>query len=290
MKAPALVRALRPRQWLKNSLVAAAPLSAGVLLTDPMSWVQVGIAFVVFCGASSGVYLINDLLDVSADRQHPEKKFRPIAAGELSERTALLVGIALLVAAPVVAAFVAPIGFAIVVVVYEAIQLSYCFWLKHTPVVDLVLVSSGFLLRAIAGAVAVSVPVSQWFLLVAAFGSLFMVAGKRFSEKVNVDPEAGSTRKSLEEYSASYLRFVWSSAAALTLITYALWAFELGDYESNILPALSIVPFTMAILRYAFSVDKGTAGAPEDTVLGDRQLLLLGLAWLAVFALSVVFR
>lgn len=289
MKSPALVRALRPRQWLKNVLVAAAPLASGVLLFSPAAWLNVAIAFFVFCAASSGIYLVNDILDAAADRLHPEKRYRPIAAGELSPSLALGVAVVLLITAPVLALLAAP-ELSLVVVIYEVLQLSYCVWLKHVAVVDLVLVSSGFLIRAIAGAVAVSVPVSQWFLLVAAFGSLFMVAGKRFSEKVHVETESGKSRKSLEAYSASYLRFVWTTAAGVALLSYSLWAFELGDFHEGMLPALSIIPFSMAVLRYAYSIDKGTAGAPEDTVLGDRQLLILGLIWLAVFTLSVVVR
>lgn len=290
MKAPAIVRALRPRQWLKNTLVAAAPLAAGVLFFDPNAWLGVIVAFVIFCAASSGVYLINDLLDVEEDRRHPEKRFRPIASGELSTGTARAVAIALLVLAPAAAYFLAPFGFVVVVLVYEALQISYCVWLKHVAVLDLVIVSSGFLIRAIAGALAISVPVSQWFLLVASFGSLFMVAGKRFSEKEHVHKTTGVTRKSLDSYSSSYLRFIWSIAAGLTMITYALWAFELRDFNQDLLPALSIVPFAMAILRYAYSVDRGTAGSPEDTVLGDRQLLILGLVWLVVFSIAVSLR
>jgi decaprenyl-phosphate phosphoribosyltransferase len=289
VKAPALVRAMRPRQWLKNVLVFAAPLAAGILFA-PAVWLPVILAFVIFCASSSGVYLVNDLLDAKADREHPKKKFRPIASGELSPRLALISGLALLLGAPLISLFFAPIAFFVVVVAYEAIQISYCLWFKHVVVIDLVIVSSGFLIRAIAGAVALSIPVSQWFLLVAAFGSLFMVSGKRFSEKIQMEGSGGATRKSLEEYSASYLRFVWSMSAALALITYSLWAFVLGDLETNILPAITIIPFSMAILRYAYAIDKGPAGAPEDTVLGDRYLLVLGVVWLALFGLSVLFR
>lgn len=288
MKAPALVRALRPRQWLKNVLVGAAPLAAAEIFAPAVLLTTV-LSFVVFCAASSGVYLVNDLLDVEADRAHPEKRYRPIAAGEVSKRTAFAAGLLLLIGAPIAGYFIAP-AFAAVVLLYEALQISYCLWFKHVPVVDLVLVSSGFLLRSIAGAVAVSIVPSQWFLLVASFGSLFMVAGKRYSEKHSLEHSGGATRKSLEEYSLSYLRFVWSVSAGLSLVAYSLWAFELGDLLSNIIPALSIVPFSMAILRYAYSVDKGVAGAPEDIVLADRQLQILGAMWLAVFTLFILTR
>lgn len=285
---PPLVKAVRPRQWLKNILVGAAPLAAGQLF-EPRVLVVTVLAFVVFCAASAGVYLINDLLDVESDRAHPEKRKRPIASGALGMRTAIAAGIILLVGAPVAGFFVSP-ALAIVIATYEALQIAYCIWFKHVPVVDLVLVSSGFLLRAIAGAVAVAIVPSQWFLLVASFGSLFMVAGKRYSEKRQFEHSGGVTRKSLEEYSLSYLRFVWSVAAGLALVAYSLWAFELGNFLANIVPALSIVPFSMAILRYAYSVDKGIAGAPEDVVLADRQLLVLGALWLATFSIYVATR
>ena len=289
MRAPAVIRAVRPRQWLKNVLVAAAPLAAGALFQSGV-WLTVLVTFAIFCATSSGIYLVNDLLDVEADRAHPTKRFRPIASGELGRATALALAIVLLVAAPLVAWLLVSPALVIVVVVYEIIQIAYCLFFKHVVVIDLVLVSGGFLIRAIAGAVALEIPVSQWFLLVAAFGSLFMVAGKRYSEKIQMEGSGGATRRSLEEYSASYLRFVWSMAAGLTLISYSLWAFVLGDLQTHLLPAITIVPFTMAILRYAYSIDKGVAGAPEDTVLADRYLLSLGLIWVVLFGLSVLYR
>jgi len=283
---PPVIRAMRPHQWLKNVLVVAAPLAAGTLF-QLSSVLAVVLAFIVFCAASSGIYLVNDVLDVEADRAHPKKRFRPIAAGQVSPRTATVLAVLLLVAAPAVS-LINGWELAVVVVVYELIQLAYCFWLKHAVVIDLVIVSSGFLIRAIAGAVAVGVPTSQWFLLVMSFGSLFMVAGKRYAEKLAHEDGGGATRRSLVGYSLSYLRFAWQSAAALTLICYALWAFELGTASHNIWAELSIVPFGIAILRYAYNVDKGVAGAPEDTVLEDKQLLIFGLLWVAVFGISVV--
>ena len=288
MQMPALVQAVRPRQWLKNVLVGAAPLAAGVLFV-PMIALDTALTFIIFCGASAGVYLVNDLLDVAADRAHPIKMNRPIASGALSARAALAAGIVLLVSAPLGAYFVSP-ALAVVIFIYEVLQIAYCVWFKHVPVVDLVLVSSGFLLRAIAGAVAVGIVPSQWFLLVASFGSLFMVAGKRYSEKREFEDTGGATRKSLEEYSLSYLRFVWSVSAGLTLVAYSLWAFELDTVLENVIPALSIVPFSMAVLRYAYSIDKGVAGAPEDVVLADKQLLILAAIWLGTFATFVFTR
>jgi decaprenyl-phosphate phosphoribosyltransferase len=287
----ALVKAVRPRQWVKNVLVLAAPVAAGEVFVRSTA-IGVVVAFAAFCLAASGIYLINDVRDVEDDRRHPKKRHRPIAAGTLPIPVAVAVGAVLLVVAPVLAALVESTGdLWVVVVVYEAVQLAYCLWLKHQPVIDLAVVSSGFLLRAIAGGVACGLPLSQWFLLVAAFGSLFMVAGKRYSEKrLHAVQGLGVTRRNLEEYSEQYLRFVWALAAALVVMSYSLWAFQLGDELGSLLPAVSIAPFLIGVLRYAVDVDAGKAGAPEEIVLGDRVLQLVGVAWLVAFVATVTIQ
>jgi decaprenyl-phosphate phosphoribosyltransferase len=180
MSSPAVLRAVRPRQWVKNALVLAAPLAAG-RVDEPDVLVGSALAFVVFCLAAGAVYLVNDVRDVEEDRRHPTKRLRAIASGELPETTAYAVAGVLLVAALTAGLLVAvPLG--VTVAVYLTIQLAYAGGLKHQPVMDLACVASGFLLRAIGGGVATGIPLSPWFLLVASFGSLFMVAGKRYSE------------------------------------------------------------------------------------------------------------
>ena len=253
----------------------------------------VGLAFVAFCLVSATVYLVNDVRDVEEDRLHPRKRFRPIAAGELKPVAPRwcwppsrgLAGLALGFAVTV------PLG--ITLVVYVAIQLLYSAFLKHLPVVDLAVVASGFLLRAIAGGVATGIPLSQWFLLVAAFGSFFMVAGKRYSEMKAIGGEAG-TRRSLTRYSESYLRFTWMLAAVMVLISYSLWAFENprgagGEPDLLGVPwtAISIAPFTLGLLQYALEVDAGNAGEPEDVVLHDHVLQGIGVIWLVVISVAV---
>lgn len=283
-----LVRTARPHQWVKNVLVVAGPLAAGSIF-EAHAIRAVVVAFVAFCLAASAIYLVNDALDVEADRAHPVKRNRPIAAGIISIRTA--------VATALVLALVALLGpwalgypeLVLVVAVYIVVQLAYCVNLKHQPVLDLAVVSSGFLLRAVAGGVAASVELSPWFLLVAAFGSLFMVAGKRYSEVHLVGEGNAVTRRSLEMYSQSYLRFVWSISAAATITFYCLWAFGL-ESEATVLAELSVVPFVLALLRYAVDIDRGAAGEPETIVLGDRVLQLLGVLWLGLFAASALTR
>jgi decaprenyl-phosphate phosphoribosyltransferase len=151
-------------------------------------------------------------------------------------------------------------------------------------------VASGFLLRGIAGGVAAGLQLSQWFLLVAAFGSLFMVAGKRYSELVLMGDET-ATRGTLRQYSASYLRFVWSMSAGVACTAYSLWAFELGARRPGVPWAtISIAPFVLGVLRYAVDIDKGAAGEPEEIVLRDRVLLAIGALWAVTVGIEVFSR
>lgn len=285
-RLPAPIRALRPRQWVKNLLVVLAPLAAGWLFR-PQVLAGVALAFVAFCLVSSAVYLLNDIRDVAEDRLHPKKRFRPIAAGELAVPVAAGMAVVLGLAGLGLGFWVAP-ALCLTLIVYSGVQVLYSTVLKHLPVIDLAVVSSGFLLRAIAGGVAVAVPLTQWFLLVASFGSLFMVAGKRYSELISVGAEAG-TRRSLDRYSPSYLRFVWMLAAVLVVTSYSLWAFENRADPLLGVPwtAISIAPFTLGMLQYALEVDAGQAGEPEDVVLHDHVLQGLGVIWLATISIAV---
>ena len=280
----AVLRSMRPRQWTKNLLVAAAPLAAGELFHAPVWW-QTLVAFVAFCLLSGAVYLVNDAVDVESDRVHPRKRERPVAAGELSRRAAVTVAMVLgLVAVGIGTAVDWQLG--VLLVTYAALQVTYSLWLKHEPVLDLAAVAVGFLLRAIAGGLAASLPLSDFFLMVAGFGSLFMVAGKRYSEMRTLGSEAG-TRRSLVRYTDTYLRFVWSIAATSTALAYCLWAFEQVN-GSVPWQSLSIVPFVLGLLRYAVDIDAGKAAEPEDIILGDRGLQAIGLVWLVLVCLGVL--
>lgn len=278
-----VLRGARPRQWLKNLLVGAAPLAAGTLFA-PRTAERVLLALVAFCLLSSAGYLVNDVQDLDRDRSHPAKRLRPVAAGLLSVRAASSVAVVLALAGLGVGAAV-NLRLAALGVLYLAMTAAYSLGIKRQPVFDLAVVAAGFLLRAIAGGVAAGVSLSQWFLLVTSFGSLFMVAGKRYAD---VLAEQGSgERPSAVGYSVSYLRFVWSVAAGATIMGYALWALQVGAARGeSVWAEVSVAPFVLAILRYAVDVDRGDAGAPEDVVLRDRGLLLIGLVWLLTFALA----
>jgi decaprenyl-phosphate phosphoribosyltransferase len=279
-----LLRAMRPRQWSKNLLVASAPLAAGRLGDADVASATLA-AIACFCAASSAVYLLNDVRDLHADRLHPRKRHRPIAAGLVAVPQALTAS-ALLAAASLAGALAVEPRFALVVAVYLALQAAYTFGLKHEAVFDIAIVSSGFLLRAVGGGLATGIALSHWFLVVAGFGSLFAVAGKRYSELVVLGDESG-TRRSLSGYTTTYLRFVWTTAAAMTIGGYCLWAFSMPHGDRGIWEPMSIIPFVLGMLRYAVDVDAGQAGEPEDIVAHDRVLQGIGLVWLICFVLGV---
>ena len=283
---PALVRLLRPRQWAKNVLVFAAPGAAGVL-DDPSQLGKTLVAFVAFCLAASGAYCLNDASDAEADRQHPKKRHRPVAAGAVSVAAARRLGVALLIAAVLASLLVGNFYLLAAVSAYLVVTTSYTIWLKHIAVIDLAAVASGFIIRALAGAAATRVPVSDWFLIVASFGSLFIVAGKRSAEFAEAEDEVAH-RAVLAEYSTNFLIMIRSVASAVTLLAYTLFAFEKAHLSTSSLPwfQLSILPFALGVFRYALRLDRGEGGAPEDIILGDRTLQVLGLAWAVLFAIG----
>jgi decaprenyl-phosphate phosphoribosyltransferase len=284
--ARGLVKALRPKQWIKSVLVLAAPAAAGMLGNGTVLFHTL-VALVGFSLCASGGYLINDAADVEQDRRHPKKRHRPIAAGIVPANLARVVGVLLVLGTIAGGALLADWRLGLVLAIYVALTFSYSWWLKHMPVVELMVVAGFFLLRPIAGAAATGVPMSQWFLIVASFGSLYMVAGKRTAEVTDLGEDASAHRKSLSAYPVSYLRQIELLAAAVTLLAYCLWAFERAAPGGFPWYQISIVPITFGLMRYQLLLERGHGGAPEEAVLGDRHLLLAGLAWVVLFGLGI---
>ncbi|WP_055535965.1 decaprenyl-phosphate phosphoribosyltransferase, partial [Streptomyces alboniger] len=270
----------------------AAPAAAGELFTHH-ALVQLAIVFALFTAAASAVYLINDARDADADRAHPTKCRRPVAAGQVPVPVAYTVGGLLAALAPVAAYVLCTPLTAALLAGYVCMQLAYCVSLKHVLVVDLTIVTTGFLMRAMIGGLALDIPLSRWFLITTGFGALFMVSAKRYSESVQMSAtsgQLGATRALLTEYTTGYLRFVWQLAAGVAVLAYCLWAMEAGGTANgSLLPwrQLSMAAFILAILRYAVFADRGTAGEPEDVVLRDRALAVIGLVWVAMYGLAV---
>lgn len=281
--AAGLIVSMRPRQWIKNLLVVAVPLASGQLLNVSVI-AKTSLALVSMIAASSAVYLINDILDRDADRRHPTKRNRPIAAGQVSVRTAGLAAFCLAAASLALPALFGSPRLDLLVLSYLLLQVTYVLWAKHQPVLDLACVAAGFVLRAVAGGVAVGIPTSTWFLTVTAASAMFVVSGKRYSELVSQG--VSGTRSGLKSYSEGYLRFVWGVSVGIAVVFYTLWAAELGSGGSAMWARLSVIPFVLLLLRYARDVDTGSAESPEDLVWRDRVLQVLAGVWALMFVLQ----
>ena len=282
-----VIREARPKQWIKNVLVFAAPGAAGVLDDTHHVWRTLA-GFVCLCLVSSGTYFWNDILDVDKDRLHPTKRFRPIASGTLSLGVAKVVGVGLL-AAGIALAWVLNWQTGLTITGYVALTTSYSTVFKHVAVLDLAAVALGFVLRAIVGGVVSDIPLSRWFLLTTTFGSLFIVTGKRYAEMQELGDGAAATRKILAQYTPGYLRMVLAVAIGATIVTYCSWAFEVRELSGSDWPfyELSIGPMLTALLRYGLVLERGEGGAPEEVFLADRVLQGLGVMWIACVALGV---
>ena len=285
------MRAVRPRQWVKNLLVFMAPAAAGVLLHPTVLLHALG-AFGLFCLAASGTYLFNDVLDAGRDRLHPVKSRRPVASGQVPARLALVVGVVMAGASIAVAWPLAGWQLALVIGAYVVITTSYSLWLKREAVIELACVAAGFVLRAIAGGVATHVPLSNWFLIVTSFAALFVVTGKRLGEYERLGDGRAEHRPVLAAYSAPFLRATLLLSASVTVTAYCLWAFErrgMGYHPGHhpIWFQLTIVPFVLIVLYVLRPLENGDGGAPEELALTDRRLQVLGVVWLAMLALGI---
>jgi decaprenyl-phosphate phosphoribosyltransferase len=286
--ASSIIRAMRPLQWSKNVLVFAAAGAAGELGRPAILW-RASLAFAVFCLIASATYLVNDVLDAHFDRLHPLKRFRPVACGELTARTALVVS-GVLFALGAVASGALGARFLIVVAAYVAMSVTYSLRLKRVAVLEIVAVASGFVLRAVAGSAATGVPPSAWFLILACSGAMFVVAGKRLAGAHAVASEEDRT-SDRPPYPAEFLRGAWVLAGGVSVTAYCLWAFAVPHTVDGIAwSQVSILPFAIAIFRYAYSIELGGAGAPERLLLRDRVLEALVIAWIVVYALGVYLR
>ena len=268
----AYVAALRPKQWTKNAVVFAA-LVFDLKLFDTARMATVVGAFICFCLASSAVYVVNDLRDAESDRQHPSKRLRPIASGQVGTQAAWGLVALLLVTSIPIAILLRP-EFGAVVVGYLALMTIYTVVLKHLVIVDVFAISAGFVLRAAGGAVVLDVPISPWLYVCTVLLSLFIGFGKRRHELLLLDSDAAAHRRNLDEYSAELLDQFITITAAATIMAYSLYTFEADTSPDNRLMMLTIPFVVYAIMRYLFLVHRRNGGgAPEQALLTDYPLL-----------------
>lgn len=276
---------LRPRQWIKNVLVIAAAGAAGALGHDDVP-VRVGLASVAFCLLAGGIYAINDVRDAPEDRLHSRKRHRPVAAGELDARLALLLGGGLVVIGLAICALVRPL-LGVVAFGYVALTVSYTVALRRVPILDIVAIAGGFVLRAVAGGVAAPVALSRWFVLVVTFAAVLVAAAKRQAELRRSERTGVAGRAVLAMYGARRLRLIVAGSAALALFAYSRWAFELPAVHGIPWRPLTIIPFAGCLLRYGVLIRSGAGEAPEELLLSDRWLQVGALVWLALFGFGV---
>ena len=272
-KIPSLVAALRPRQWIKNVLVFAAPLFA--FTTDSGALLRVLIAFLSFSAISSAVYLFNDWVDLESDRLHPVKKDRPLASGRISAGAAVLTAVLLALGALGLAARVSK-ALLVVLGAYIVIQVAYNLFLKDLLILDIMTLASGFVLRAVAGGVAASVVLSPWFLFCVALLAFYVGLQKRKSELVRMSYTGVTTRPILREYSLPYLERVETALLASILMAYALWTIQGAPSSWMMLT----VPFVLyGLLRYQYLSGEEIAERPEEVVFRDRALFINLALW-----------
>jgi 4-hydroxybenzoate polyprenyltransferase len=283
-----LVVSLRPGQWTKNLLVFA-PLVFAVRLFDLQSDVKAGLAFLVFCALSSAVYLVNDVMDREADRQHPRKRLRPIAAGTISVATALLTATVLGTAA-LGAGFALEWRFGAIAAGYVVLQVLYSTRLKHIVIVDALTLAIGFVLRAIAGALAIDVVVSHWLFVCTILGALFIALAKRRHEIVLLAGGAGTHRPILDEYSPYLIDQMIGVVTASTLIAYIFYTISPETEQKFGTSWLGLtIPFAVyGIFRYLYLVhQREGGGSPSDLLLDDRPLLACVTLWVIAVVLII---
>ncbi len=275
------LQAMRIQQWSKNLLVLVAPFAAGhvfhyTILSKTL------YAFLAFSFAASFNYIINDLRDIDRDRTNPKKSNRPIASGRLTLSAALILA-ALNAFAAVLLSALLPGAFKITLGIYVLFTLLYSFGLKHEPIVELLIVSFGFALRAIGGASATHTPSSRLFLVVATFGPLVIVTAKRIAEKKNQSEV--NARPVVAQYTGEFLQLVLTVASGITLTAYSLWAFSLTG--SHPYAEISVITVTFALLRYIMAVERQSGESPEEVMYSDYYFLGAGAATALLLVLSV---
>ena len=303
-------RLLRPRQWIKNFAIFAAITFSGQLFNQEL-FITVSLGFLIFCGISSAIYVINDIFDIEKDKLHPFKKFRPLAAADVPVSHALVIAILLAGTSVFAALFINPSFFA-VTLVYLVLQLSYSIFLKDIAVIDILALAAGYILRVYAGEFATGYHISVWLLLTTVSLSLFLAIGKRRSELTLISTythaQIAATRKSLSHYSERLLDVYASMFATSTFITYSLFTFlendrSLTSANDLLLPQflpdfldrkwlmLTIVPVVYGLMRYLQDIyEKHEGESPEKVLISDKPLLANTLIWIfmVVFIIYVL--
>ncbi len=277
----ALIKTMRPRQWTKNFVLFAALVFDRQLRPGNLDAVlRTTAGFIIFCLLSGVVYIINDIADIEADRQHPDKRRRPIASGKLPISTARMVA-AFIIVVIIPAAFWLSLAFGWIALTYLLVNLAYSFWIKHIPLLDVFTIALGFVLRVAAGVVLIQVArFSPWLYVVVTLGSLYLGFGKRRAELAQLASGANSTRSVLDGYTLPLLDQLITIVSGTTIIAYSLYTFSAPNLPENHIMMLTIPFVIYGIFRYLYLIQvKHSGGAPEEVLLEDRPLLAAMTLW-----------
>lgn len=288
----ALIRATRPRQWVKNGLIFIPVLfDRQISLSNPTPTLRVIAAFVLFTMAASAIYLINDLVDVERDRMHPKKRFRPIASGELPARVASGVAVILPVLAIGGALSFSP-PLALILVIYFIKQIGYSFWLKHVVLMDVMLLAAGYILRVVAGVVVISVSnFSPWLYVCIGSGALFLAVVKRRQEMIKLGDKASEIRATFKEYTMPLLDDMLRIVTTGALMSYTLYAAESRTALAGPRMLLTVPFVVYGLFRYLYLMHvKGEGGAPDELLFKDRPLLISVVLFFLVTAALIYIR
>lgn len=281
MNVLSYIKLLRPTQWLKNLMLLFPPFLGGTLFLQPLLPGTI-LPFFIFCLASSSVYIINDVVDCSADKQHPLKQFRPLPSGVITIRWALVISFCLLSSSIYLATTIS-VTFLVLLLSYLIVSIIYSLFLKNFPVVDIFCIASGFLFRLHAGGAAFNVVISEWLFLTVFLLSLFLSTGKRYGEKNSLGVNAGAHRKALTAYPDNFLDGLLFLTGSSVLVTYAMYV--ISRHSTLLLYTVPLCCF--GLLRYILRVQSGRSGDPTESLIKDLPLLLVGFSWTIMVGLSI---
>ena len=274
-----LVRATRPKQWIKNLLVIVAPIAAGDLFNQ---FSEIFLGLIGFTSSSIIGYVVNDWLDQESDRAHHTKRSRPFASRQL-KIPSLAILLLLNLTVTLATCLFLPKEFTFSVIAYVSITLSYSFIIKNKPVLEMLWLATGFLIRAIAGSAIIQKTPTGWFLVSVLFGAIFVVSAKRMAElKTSRNMQ---TRTVLIKYNESFLNLVLTSSVSITLLTYSLWVFEV--HPESILAQLTIIPFALSVFLYSYHCENGDSESPENLIYKDKMILLSVMATILPLAMLI---
>lgn len=285
MNLKAVIQIMRPKQWIKNSFVFAALVFSGRFIDIPLLLINIK-TFVLFCLTSSTIYILNDLVDIEKDKLHPEKRNRPLPSGKISKGSAIILDIILLII--IILFSIEHIKLFCILSFYLVLNVLYSFKLKNIVIIDVMIITFGFVLRVEAGSVSTGIPISPWLILCTTLLSLFLALNKRKSELITLQNKSGSHRKILEEYSLELIDSMLSIVTPSILMAYCLYTFSSVQSRSMMLT----IPFVLyGIFRYQYlMVKKNIGGKPEDIFTKDIPFLINIILWIISVLIIIYFK